>query len=210
MVANPIPISAPLRVVMMEDDPIQAEYLAEEILWKVAPDADIRYFDSEFSISEVIESDLREFRPHFFIFDMMVRKFAPHDLEQLTKEDQVKLTEVDDTGHPDPSKAGLRLAKRIRTIDVFSNTPIIFVGIIKMKPQEEDLILNSQFIQKGSDRYQEQLTLAIRSIAAAFHEPLPSPKGSRLVSTLDATELKPSFMGMSIDLKKIWKALTGS
>jgi hypothetical protein len=192
--------AAAFRIVILEDDPYQAQWVADE-LWKHAPNAEITYFDSEFSISNAIHTQLKEFRPHLFILDLMVRAYSFSELSDPES--------IDHDRFPDAWWAGFRIAKQIRTVDAFKDSPIIIWSVMEDPRATEPPLTKTLFFQKNEERALERLTRAVRSVAAAVHEPLPNPKTSRLIHAADAAELKPSFMGMSIDLKKLWKALTG-
>jgi hypothetical protein len=204
MSSNPKSDIAPFRIVILEDDPIQAEWLADK-LWKNAPNAEIMYFDSEHSISKVIDTNVADLRPHLFILDLLVRPFSPSDLEESSSADF-----SDFPGVHDAHAAGVRIAKQIRANDVFADSPIIFLSVMDdPRAASSESLSKTLFIRKGREGELDRLILAVRSVAAALHEPLSRPKKSRLLHAADAADLKPSFMGMSIDLKKLWEALAG-
>jgi hypothetical protein len=52
------------NIIFVEDDPTQAQWLAEEILWKIDPGFSIRYFDSEHSIKAALDkNEFKDWQP---------------------------------------------------------------------------------------------------------------------------------------------------
>ena len=152
---------------------------------------------SENSIKSALNSEILEFRPHLFILDRLVRGYSRKEIEALPTESNVTFGSA--------HEAGLRIANKIRGIDAFAESPIILWSAfdsVESHSLPMTLCLNKDI---GSVRF----ILAVRSVAAATSEPLPPKQKSKINSLASATELRPSFMGMSIDLKKLWTALTG-
>jgi hypothetical protein len=184
------------RILILEDDFQQAEWVVSE-LKSNAPKLEVSLFTSENAIMGALDAEVVSFRPHLFLLDRLVRAYSREEIEV-----QPSITR---TGFGSASEAGLRVARRIRDIPSFNESPIIVWSV--MEPPKEISIPLTLCLQKAQDM--ERLILAVRSVAAAVHEPLPPKQKSKLNSVASAADLKPSFMGMSIDLKKLWAALTG-
>jgi CheY-like chemotaxis protein len=187
-----------LRIALVEDDPLQAEWIANE-LWRHSSRIAIRYFDSEHSFRENL-SGLKEAPPHMFLFDLMLRYYGAEDLE--------KMDEIPDAnGLPSPQMGGLRIAHDLRKTDSLREVPIILMSAVANAIPNDDLPERSMFWHKGEEL--GDLIRAIRSISASLGVDLPS-KPSALSRAGEAAELKPGFMGMSVDLKKVWDSLRGT
>ena len=74
------------RIILLEDDPYQAEIIAEKIR-KISPDCDLRYFDSEFSFNEAIQGgEIRKWNPQFAVIDLLVCYYSPEDLAAMEED----------------------------------------------------------------------------------------------------------------------------
>ncbi|MCA8994981.1 MAG: hypothetical protein KDA88_23595, partial [Planctomycetaceae bacterium] len=80
---------ADTRVVLIEDDPNQAQWIAEDIIWKVVPAAGILFYDSEYSfLQEVDDGTVKAWDPTHAVIDLLVRYFSPHDLAAMNRAGQ--------------------------------------------------------------------------------------------------------------------------
>ena len=130
-------MSVTQNIILLEDDPTQAQWLAEEILWKIDPNFSIRYFDSEHSILAAFEKgDFESWRPNYAILDLLVRYYSPQDLEE---------PEVDATSHNEEiaEEAGIRIRKVIERS--FPDTKIAMITVMDGRSA------GGIVIQKGSD-----------------------------------------------------------
>jgi hypothetical protein len=130
-----------LRIILVEDDPLQAEWIAEEVIWKEFPSAEIKYFDSEYSFF-VAESVIQGWHPTHALLDMLVRYYSIKDL--TTKND-----EVDPPPHKKPEEAGIRCRDQLRHIEPSCSSMIITVL---------DVIDENERIQKGSSDFGLKVT----------------------------------------------------
>lgn len=107
---------SPIRIVMLEDDPIQAEWIAEEIIWRSHPGAELKYYDSEFSLMRALdEGKLNEMNPTHAILDLSSRYYSPQDLEDLDRDPEINKSRLS-------NDAGIRckasLANRFPSIKI--------------------------------------------------------------------------------------------
>jgi hypothetical protein len=80
-----------VRLVLVEDDPIQAEWLVKELIQPALPHCELRYFDSEHSFLRAIETgDLQLWKPHIAIFDLLVCFYSIDELEEMIGEPDLR------------------------------------------------------------------------------------------------------------------------
>jgi hypothetical protein len=137
-----------LRIVLLEDDPLQAEWIAEEVIWKSFRDAEIRYIDSEFAFLEGAKNgSLLGWKPQFALLDLLTRFYSPGDLDNLT-------IEPDFSNLPDPKLAGIRCLGEISKLSPCTKcavmTTLDTTKIARTHPKV-------RFIQKGNDELAEEL-----------------------------------------------------
>jgi hypothetical protein len=141
----------PPRIVLVEDDPIQAEWIAEQIIWPCLTDAELRYYDSEYSFLEALRGgDLAVWKPDIAIFDLLIRYFSPADLSALEA-----APEIDHK--PAPERAGDRCAVRMQ--DQFPKTRIAIVTVLNPAQLSAKAV---EVFQKGADRFKEELFRFLR------------------------------------------------
>ncbi|MFY8199842.1 MAG: hypothetical protein ACOVLE_04175 [Pirellula staleyi] len=131
------------NIILVEDDPTQAQWLAEDILWKIDPGFSIRYFDSEHSIKAALDkNEFKDWNPNHAIVDLLVRYYSPQDLEE---------PEVDATSHKEEiaEEAGIRIRNAIK--QKFRDTKIAIVTVMDGQPA------GGLVIQKGSDNLYNKL-----------------------------------------------------
>jgi len=127
----------PKKILLLEDDPIQAEWLVEQVIWRSFADADVRYYDSEYSFYQGLQlNEPQEWKPDYAILDLLIRYYSIEDLASFSQDFQ--LGEVED-----PKQAGFRsyraLAKKWPT------TKIAIMTVLNVESTE------CLIIQKGSD-----------------------------------------------------------
>jgi hypothetical protein len=94
------------RVLLFEPDPIQAEFLAEEIIWgATGQDAEIAYFDSEFSFREG-QRLIKNWKPTHAVLATRSLFYSPQDFQQND-------IGPDFSGLPEPNDAGYRCRELI-------------------------------------------------------------------------------------------------
>lgn len=129
----------------MEDDPMQSEWIAEEVIWKKFPDAEILFFDSEYSFIKGLESgEIKKWKPQHAIMDLLVRYYSIQDLSVLD-------SPPDFSNIPDPKSAGIRCRKLLLDACPYIQTHAVIVTVLD--PPEGDFSV----IQKGSDNLSEEL-----------------------------------------------------
>ena len=131
------------NIIFVEDDPTQAQWLAEEILWKIDPGFSIRYFDSEHSIKAALDkNEFKDWQPNHAIVDLLVRYYSPQDLEDPG---------VDATSHKEEiaEEAGIRIRNAIK--QKFRDTKIAIVTVM------DGQFAGELVIQKGSDNLYNKL-----------------------------------------------------
>jgi hypothetical protein len=137
-------MSSPSKIILLEDDPIQAEYLAEEVIWKNEPEADLRYFDSEYSFLEALNSgEFNTWCPQYALIDLLMRYYSPLDLETI---DQDQIIET----IPDPQEAGVRCREMFLKAGL--ETKVAILTVLDKRPE------GCFVIQKGSDTLSKNLT----------------------------------------------------
>ncbi len=129
-----------LRIILVEDDPLQAEWIAEEVIWKEFPSAEIKYFDSEYSFFAA-ESVIQGWHPTHALLDMLVRYYSIKDLATIN--DEVG------TLQKKPQEAGIRCRDKLRHIEPSCSSMIITV--LDVKDENER-------IQKGSSDFGSKVT----------------------------------------------------
>ena len=73
----------PARILLIEDDPKQSEWIAEEVIWNNFPDAEILFFDSEYSFIQSLETNkIHDWKPQHAIMDLLVRYYSMDDFYQ--------------------------------------------------------------------------------------------------------------------------------
>ena len=103
------------KLLFVEDDPNQAAWIAEEVVWKANPGIDLLFYESEYSFMKAIEENkIQDWRPTHAIFDLLIRYYSPHDLAEIKREgktdrDFVKLLE----DLPLAKEAGIRCRKAL-------------------------------------------------------------------------------------------------
>lgn len=138
---------ARIRVLLVEDDPIQAEWIAEEIIWKNYPGADVIYFDSESSVLAALKEengDLAKFAPTHALIDLLVRYYSPEDLADLGA------VPTDDPG--EATKAGERIINVVEKRHPKTHLAAITVMHIPEDPQRKYSLL-----KKGGEDFPKQV-----------------------------------------------------
>jgi hypothetical protein len=130
------------RILLLEDDPNQAESLVEEVILKVFPDADVRYYDSEHSFFDALEhGEIVEWQPQFAIIDLLIHQYSVDDLGEMS--------ESPDFHNLDSARqAGIRCRDALRK--VCPSVKVALVTVLNERP--EGLV-----IQKGIE-HNEKLT----------------------------------------------------
>lgn len=136
-------MTKPQKIILLEDDPTQAEWLANEVIWKSNPEAELRYYDSEYSLLEAIRSkQLQEWEPQYAVIDLLIRYYSPQDLAEMLV--APKLDSL-----PDVTEAGVRCREAI--LQAFPTTRVAIITVLERTPP------GCYVIQKGSDELSEML-----------------------------------------------------
>lgn len=131
------------RILLLEDDPLQAEWISESVVWQSFPDAEIRYFDSEYSfLSAVSNGSLQKWNPQYALFDLLVRFYSPNDLKDMEKAPDV-------TDVPSPNEAGFRCYDTLSTV-----CPDCRNGIVTVLTKQPD---GYDIFRKGKDSLADEL-----------------------------------------------------
>lgn len=129
------------RVVLMEDDPYQAEWLMEQIRNGLNADVDFRSYSSENAFLKAAQKDFSEWHPQYALFDLLVRYYSVDDLASGGAE----LLDFDKL--PVPEEAGLRAAEELRRI--VPNCKICLITVLDYEDGARP------FLQKGSENFVE-------------------------------------------------------
>ena len=131
------------RILILEDDPLQAGWLTDEVIWPVLPEAEILYFDSECSFLEGLSKrTIQDWQPEYAIMDLLVRYYSPRDLAGRS-------SRPDFDGIPDPKEAGIRCRKRLLAECPKAET--VIVTVLDSSPE------NCRVIRKGDEKFAEEL-----------------------------------------------------
>ena len=126
----------PARILLVEDDPVQSEWIAEEVIWKASPDAEILFFSSEYSFAQGLKTQkIQGWRPQYAVLDLLVRFYSIEDLAEMS-------SAPDFSNTPDPIRAGIRCHDELSRECPYIRSVIITV----IDPPEG----NFKVIQKGS------------------------------------------------------------
>lgn len=128
-----------VRIVLVEDDPMQAQWIIDEVIRPALPQAEFRYFDSEFSLLQAInKGTISEWNPDFAIVDLLVCYYALEDLEKMEQSPDL-------AGLETPTKAGIRCREALQKA-----CPTVKVGIITVLDETPDGFV----FRKGEDNYE--------------------------------------------------------
>ena len=136
------------RIILLEDDPLQAEWIVEEIICKIKPRADVQYFDSEHSfLEEISNGNLKNWDPQYALIDLLVRYYSPEDLAKMG-------TAPDFDNLPVAKRAGVRCRQAL--LNSCPKTEIVIITVLDESP--EGCIV----IQKGKDELSETLSTFLK------------------------------------------------
>lgn len=136
-------MAIPLRILLIEDDPIQAEYICEEIIWPVIPSADIKYCDSEYSFENELK-DLVPSRwwPSHALVDQRIRYYSPQDMLKRQSEGLPSDARVINA-----TEGGIRCIEAIEKLQPRPEIALMSVFDISKQP------LGVAVLQKGDDEF---------------------------------------------------------
>ena len=142
----------PKRILVLEDDPLQAEWLSDEVIWRAFPDAQLLYFDSEHSFLKALaEKKIQGWTPQYAIMDLLVRYYSPRDLADLRSPPNFDKI-------PDPKEAGIRCRKELLTECPEVKSVIVTV----LDSQLGDCFV----IRKGDEKFAEELVDLLKNPSA--------------------------------------------
>ncbi|MFO0202580.1 MAG: hypothetical protein ACK528_05560 [Alphaproteobacteria bacterium] len=138
-----------LRIVIVEDDPRQAQWLIEEVILRGFPDAEIKYYGSESSFLADAESSLKEWQPGYALLDLMVRFYSIIELAQCRQPLTFETL-------PKPEESGLRCCTRMR--DIAPQCRVAIATVLDFHSSDTTVL------RKGSDSFSS-------SVVAFLSEP---------------------------------------
>jgi hypothetical protein len=128
----------PKRILLLEDDPLQAEWFVG-IIAADFPDAEVLYFDSEFSFMKALHDDeIQSWKPQYALLDLLIRFYSLEDISQL--DPGGKIGDV-----PEADEAGIRCRAKL-----VSECPSVKTVIMTVMDFES---ADFPVIQKGSDEF---------------------------------------------------------
>jgi len=123
------------RILLLEDDPLQAEWMADEVILKIFPDAELRYYDSEHSFFAALKSrEIQQWNPQFAIIDLLIHYYSVDDLGAMDASPEFKTLDF--------SKAGIRCREALR-----NECPDAKIAVITVLDDTPDGLV----IRKGDD-----------------------------------------------------------
>ncbi len=141
-------MSKPRRIILLEDDPNQAGWLAEEYIWEYDPDIELKYYDSESSFFKAIEEQqIQEWQPDFALIDLMVRFYSPTELaamEQTPNFDEL----------PDAKVAGVRCRNKL--LEACPSVKVVIVTVLDFDPKT--IPKDCRVLQKGSEELANEVS----------------------------------------------------
>lgn len=185
--------SKTVDILVVEDDSHIA-FLIKESLQDALYAARIRLVRTEFEFCRLLPA-IRAMPPDIVILDMMIRWTDPSPNMETPPEDVMK------DGH---FRAGLRCFRRLQQAAETEKTPVIFYSVLERPDVQAELRAlppHVLYLSK-SITSNEQLVTYIRSLVAYLPEP-PAERRGFLRRAFEATEAKPEWLGISIDLKKL-------
>jgi len=182
-----------MTICLVEDDSLYSTFIIEEIEQEL-PGIVVRSYATELEFIEDFTS-LEERPPLLFILDIMIRWASPEDLSPDTVAPQVE----------DYLHAGIRLLKRIRSSERLAEVPVVLHSVYaRTEAGIDELPPATLYRQKSEDL--GELIRPLRAFLAAQTD-LPKHRGHRIKDAGEAVKLAPEFMGVSVDLKKLWQAI---
>lgn len=133
-----------LRVLLIEDDPLQAEWFAEQIIWIKFPEAEIKYYDSEYSFLSD-EETIKGWKPTHALLDRLVRYYSINDMGSENFQSKEP--------PPFPERAGLRCLEKLKEICPSCKSVLITVNDVN---NEENRL------QKGSPTFSSSVVDFLR------------------------------------------------
>jgi CheY-like chemotaxis protein len=185
-----------MRVIVLEDDSIQADAIRESLEENFAGIA-VSLVPTEAQFHETMTEIARN-PPDLLILDVMVRWTHP------SPEMPPRPPEVVAEGF---RRAGLRCLRLLLAAEETKDIPVILYTVLSRSDLERELLdlpPHVLFLEKESDL--DRLVLHIRSMLENLPQTGPSSMAARLWSSLDA---KPGWLGFSVDLKRLLRSGRG-
>jgi hypothetical protein len=147
-------MSSSTRVLFVEDDPAQAQWIVDDVFPEVFGAVDLCYFDSEFNFKNAVDSgQIVEFSPQYAILDVRIHYFSVEDLMELNAPQDFDLATL-----PQPRLAGVRCATSIRRH--CPTAKVVIVTVLDLPPIEGITIIKKhstpQLIQTLRDVFKLQ------------------------------------------------------
>ena len=135
------------RIVLIEDDPVQAEWIADVMLkcfQEDSPTSFLKYFDSEYSFLKAVPS-LRDWDPQIALIDRSIRYCTPDDVKGTDPS-------IDFENLPNPDEAWMRCRDPLMEVSSEIRVAVMTVHDAVPGTCADDLV-----IQKGDNDMEVKL-----------------------------------------------------
>ena len=183
-----------LKVLIVEDDPLQASYLKEQFENEFR-EVEIFLIRSEKQFREDFKA-IEDFAPDLIILDVMLRWMNP-PLNMSSIPGDVEVEGF--------YRAGFRCLKSLIESQALKDTPVIIHSVLEKDELQEELN-NLPMNVFASDKHQLTGSL-FKYVRSALRElPEENLKGKEILSKLvESSELKPGWFGIRVDLKSLFE-----
>lgn len=182
-----------LRVLIIEDDPIYADML-QLTLKREFRDVETRLITSEKQFREDFQ-EIESYRPDLVFLDILLR-WSNARLEAIRPSS---------AGSHGFYRSGLRCLRSMQESNELREIPVIIHSILTrddLKDELNQLPVNVFFFDKN--RTTLELLPFVHSVATRLPEENPN-KTSISSKVVEAAEIKPSWFGIGINLKSLFK-----
>lgn len=145
-----------LRIILLEDDPLQAEWIVDRVL-EDCEDCEFRYFDSEYSFIQAVESGaFSDWPPEIAIFDLRARYYSVEDLAEIEEKGGKSLEILPVKDLPEPTESGIRCSALIRR--AVPNIKVAIATIMMPNQNNQNRFADKEnILHKGTDEFIEDL-----------------------------------------------------
>jgi len=183
-----------MRVLLVEDDHLQADVIIQSLNHEFS-DIIVITVDSESEFYEWVDSQDNNL-PDLIIMDIMLRWCEPNPKMPIPP------PEIESAGH---FRAGIRCLKRLKETDGLESVPVVIYSVLSDRELGKELEASPHHIvHLEKDTNPQRLIMHIRSLI-----PEASSKAGRKdtwwKNAVEAAEIKPGWLGLSIDLKRLFK-----
>ncbi len=182
-----------LKLLLVEDDPIQAEMLISEFEDEFR-DVEIKRIVTEKQFRDEI-TNIESFAPDLIILDVMIR-WANHAQDITVSPEPIEAEGM--------YRAGFRCLKLISDSKRLYDTPVILHSILQKGDLREELDgLPKHIVVSSKGAPREELFMFVRSVLKELPEGILKEK-TIISKLIDSSELKPGWFGIKVDLKSIF------